>query len=172
MSKAFTKEEGGPEETVRRPPSGHARYITPEGHQALVAELAVRQEERRALADLAEGMDIATQRAELDARIGYLQATLEAVEVVTPDPSQRDRAFLGAYVTLEDEEGEETRYRLVGPDEADAREGRVSVDSPLGRALLGRSLDDEVQVERPRGRATFTVIGLDYPSADDAHPQP
>ncbi len=65
-------------------------------------------------------------------------------------------------MTLEDENGEERRYRLVGPDEFDAERGLISVNSPLGRALLGKRVDDEVTVQRPAGLAVYRVTGIAY----------
>ena len=67
---------------------------------------------------------------------------------------------LGARVKLEDEDGKQTEYRLVTPDDADPPHGAVSVESPLGRALLGRSAGDEVTVERPRGPAGYTIVSV------------
>jgi transcription elongation GreA/GreB family factor len=67
---------------------------------------------------------------------------------------------LGARVKLEDEGGNEAEYRLVTPDETDPAHGAVSVASPLGRALLGKSAGDEVTVERPRGAAGYTIVSV------------
>jgi transcription elongation GreA/GreB family factor len=67
---------------------------------------------------------------------------------------------LGARVRLEDEDGNETEYRLVTPDRADPAHGAVSVESPLGRALLGKSAGDDVIVERPRGAAEYTIVSI------------
>lgn len=161
MSKAFTKDDA-PQESVRRQPSGERRYITPEGHAALTAELEALLQERPTLSAPDAGIDAQARKVELDARVAYLEATLEAVRVATPDPAQQGRAFLGAWVTLEDEDGARVRYRLVGPDEADVKRGRVSVESPLGRALLGRGVGDEVAVERPRGRLEYAVVQVQY----------
>lgn len=169
MSKAFTKDDAQPE-SVRRPPAEGQRYITPEGHAALKAELERLIFERSSLTGPNAGLDAQTRVADVDARIAFLQATLEATRVVMPDPAQQGRAFIGAWVALEDEGGEQVRYRLVGPDEADAKRGLVSVESPLGKALLGKEVDDEVAVERPRGRITYTVVELDYASPGDARP--
>ena len=72
------------------------------------------------------------------------------------------KARLGARVTLSDEDGREAEYTLVTADEADPARGRVSVDSPLGRALLGRSTGEEVLVERPRGAAEYTVLAVRF----------
>jgi transcription elongation factor GreB len=75
---------------------------------------------------------------------------------------EEGKARLGARVMVEDEEGREHEYELVPSDQADPASGRVSVESPLGRALLGRSEGDDVVVERPRGRAEYTVVGVRF----------
>jgi transcription elongation factor GreB len=72
------------------------------------------------------------------------------------------RAFFGAWVELEDEAGSRVRYRIVGPDEADVKAGRLSVESPLARALLGKEVGESVVVERPRGAVEYTVTQVDY----------
>jgi transcription elongation factor GreB len=70
--------------------------------------------------------------------------------------------FFGAWVKLEDEAGEEAEYRIVGPDEFDAAPGYISMDSPLGRALMRKALDDEVKVELPGGAKVYVVVGVRY----------
>jgi transcription elongation factor GreB len=75
---------------------------------------------------------------------------------------EEGKARLGAHVLLEDEDGRRLEYALVPSDEADPASGRVSVESPLGRALLGKSEGDDVVVERPRGRAEYTVVGVRF----------
>lgn len=75
---------------------------------------------------------------------------------------EEGKARLGAHVLVEDEDGHELEYALVPSDEADPASGRVSVESPLGRALLGKSEGDEVVVERPRGRAQYTVVAVRF----------
>ncbi len=165
MSKAFTKEDSGGDEGLLPPRprsvSGEKRYITPEGYRALEEELA------GLLAPQADGgeraeLDAGVQKRERERRAQHLAATLEEVRVVVPEPAQEGRVFFGAWVTLEDEEGAETMYRIVGPDEADVRAGRLSVESPLARALLGKEMGESVQVERPRGAVEYTVVRVSY----------
>ncbi|ATB43023.1 transcription elongation factor GreB [Cystobacter fuscus] len=165
MSKAFTKEDAGGEDIVLpprpRPASGEQRYITAEGYRAMQEELAalsvpLAQEEKEALALAGEGQ--ARERAR---RARQLAAILEEVRVVTEVPDEA-RIFFGAWVTLEDEEGEETTYRIVGPDEADVKAGRLSVESPLARALLDKEEGESVRVERPRGAIEYTVTQVSY----------
>jgi transcription elongation factor GreB len=83
---------------------------------------------------------------------------MDVLSVVEPTPHPSGRAYFGAWVTIEQEDGEERTYRLVGPDELDVARGRVSVEAPLGRALLGRREGDTVIVHRPAGPAEVTVV--------------
>ncbi|MEO0812954.1 MAG: transcription elongation factor GreB [Myxococcota bacterium] len=99
---------------------------------------------------------------EIDRRLRYLKRRMEEVTVVDETPADAERVFFGAFVTIADEEGEEVRYRIVGADETDADRGYISIDSPLGRALLGKRLDDEVRVRRPKGEAIVEILEIEY----------
>ena len=100
---------------------------------------------------------------EIDQRIRFLTKRIDDLKVVDPGPRQdADRIYFGAWVSIEGEDGEEARYQLVGPDEFDAAAGRISVDSPVGRALMGKRLGDEVTVRRPKGEMVYTVLKIDY----------
>ncbi|MCH8478123.1 MAG: GreA/GreB family elongation factor, partial [Wenzhouxiangella sp.] len=102
------------------------------------------------------------QLRELDRRIRYLQKRLDRLKVVDRVPSDPERVFFGAWVTLEEESGSSTAYRIVGADEIDGGEGWISVDSPVARALLGKRLDDEVSVPTPGGLRRFWVTDIAY----------
>jgi transcription elongation factor GreB len=163
MSKAFTSEEPadqGP--VVREAPRlapGEVRYVTPEGHAGLTAALAGA---RAALAELgALGEAERTARApELARRVRLLEETLQVLTVLSPAAAPEGKAGFGCWVTVEDEAGEVRTWRLVGPDEADARGGLLSVHSPVGSALLGSEAGDEVTAERPGGAAVLTVVAV------------
>ena len=99
---------------------------------------------------------------EIDRRIEFLRKRFDVLVVVKPGEVARDRVYFGAKVTLEDEAGAELRYWLVGPDESDVESGAISVESPLGRVLMGKRAGDEVVVQRPAGRATYTVLEIRY----------
>ncbi len=158
------------------PTAPRSRYITPEGERRLQAEYqTLRWEERprvtREVAEAAAQGDRSENAEyiygkkrlrEIDSRMRFLQKRLDELTVVEPSPSQAGKVFFGAWVTLEDEAGETLRYQVVGPDEFDAERGRISVNSPLGRALLGKRVDDEVTVQRPAELAVFLVIGIAY----------
>ncbi|WNG50288.1 hypothetical protein F0U60_43770 [Archangium minus] len=165
MSKAFTKEDAGGEDVLLPPrprsTSGEKRYITPEGYRALQEELeSLTAPSSQEKAPPSFGDDVRAR--ERTRRVQYLTATLEEVQVVTPEAPDEEHVYFGAWVTLEDEEGEETAYRIVGPDEADVKAGRLSVESPLARALLGKEVGESVRVERPRGAIEYTVTGVSY----------
>ncbi len=102
---------------------------------------------------------------EIDARIHRLQKQLESYEVVDPSTRPRtDRAFFGATVTVEDEEGNATTYQIVGGDELDDSlgEGRISYEAPLGKALLGKREGDSVRVSRPAGEVELMVVKVEW----------
>ena len=98
----------------------------------------------------------------------YLGKRLEQMQVIRELPADRGRVFFGAWVTLEDESGTELRYRIVGPDEFELRQGLISMDSPMARAVLGKRVDDTVQVATPTGTQEYTVIAIDYPGAGES----
>lgn len=157
-------------------PDASKRYITTRGFRALQQELSrlLRSERPRVTREVAEAAAHGDRSEnaeyiygkkrlrEIDRRIEQLTKRLETLTVVRPDPKQAGRVFFGAHVTLEDDDGATAEYAIVGPDEFDAAAGRISVDSPLARALLGRRVDDEVSVERPKGRVTYTIVAVHY----------
>lgn len=160
-----------------RPPRARgSRYITPEGEQVLREELhqlwkverpvvtntvheAAKNGDRSENGDYIYGK---RRLREIDSRVRFLNKRLDEVEVVVQIPDNTDKIFFGAWVTLEDEAGEEHRWRIVGPDEFDLGAGKLSMDSPMARALLGKGLDDEIQVGTPSGRQVYYVTCIDY----------
>ena len=102
------------------------------------------------------------QLAGIDRRIRYLSKRLDEVQVVHHKPQRLDRIHFGATVSLQDEGGVITRYRIVGADEIDPVKGYISVDSPMSRSLLGRLVDDSVKVELPEGSSEFLVLEIKY----------
>ena len=167
--------EGEEEEEEQRPKG--KQYITRAGAERLHAELKKLTNEERprvtaevsfaaAQGDRSENAEYIYGKKrlrEIDRRIRFLQKRLEACTVVDPkeqnDPS---RVFFGATVTLEDEDGKVSTYQIVGPDEVDTKGGRISMDSPLGKALLGKKNGDTVEVMRPRGEIEVTITKIRY----------
>ena len=163
-----------------RPPRERgSKYITPEGEQALRDELhQLWKVERPTVADTVHEAAKNGDRSEngdyiygkrrlreIDSRVRFLNKRLDEVEVVARPPGDTGKIFFGARVALENEAGEESRWRIVGPDEFDLASGKLSMDSPLARALMGKSLDDEVKVHSPSGEQLYCVTEITYQTA-------
>lgn len=136
----------------RPPRTAGTPLITPEGAARLRAELHELWHVRRpqvtqavseaaALGDRSENAEYIYGKKmlrEIDSRVRFLRKRLENLKVVGERPADPNRVYFGAWVTLEDEDGEQARYRIVGPDELDLRNNQISIDSPLARALVGK----------------------------------
>lgn len=169
------------------PPSGKGRWrppaekstalITPAGHARLKVELddlwwVKRPEVVKALAAAAAEGDRSEnaeytyrkkQLGEIDRRVRYLSKRIPALRVVDAMPADPQAVFFGARVELERiEDGEVLAYRIVGPDETDAKRGHISIDSPLARAMLKKRIGDEFAAELPGGAARFAIIDVRY----------
>ena len=160
----------------RPPRSRGSAYITPEGERRLREELrqlwkverpqvtasvheAAKNGDRSENGDYIYGK---RRLREIDSRVRFLTKRLEELTVVRERPSDRAKVFFGAWVTVEDEHGDTARYRIVGPDEFDLSENRLSMDSPLARSLLGKRCDDECRLQSPTGEKVFYIVGIDY----------
>jgi transcription elongation factor GreB len=108
------------------------------------------------------------QLREIDRRVRFLRKRLEGMVVVAQPPDDTSRVYFGAWVRIEDDEGHETEFRIVGPDEIDPARRYVSMDSPLARALMRRRRDEEFTVEVPDGRRTYVVTEIRYEPGENA----
>lgn len=99
---------------------------------------------------------------EIDWRIRYLQKRLPTLNVVQQAPSNLQQVYFSAIITLEDDEGREVTYRIVGPDEIDHQPHYISMDSPVAKALFKKQLDDEVEVMTPAGKITYCICDIRY----------
>lgn len=157
-----------------RPPSSH--YITPEGYQVLSEELdflwrikrprvtqsvseAAAQGDRSENAEYIYGKK---QLREIDSRIRFLQKRLDQLIIVDRTPDNQQQIFFGAWIKLEDSQGNEHIYRIVGPDEFDTKKGWISMDAPLARALMKKSVHEEITVDLPRGREHYYIVAVSY----------
>jgi transcription elongation factor GreB len=151
-------------------------YITPEGHKHLREELSYLWKIKRpqvtqavaeaaAMGDRSENAEYIygkKQLRQIDSRIRFLTKRLSELIVVDRIPEDTSRVFFGAWVEIEDSDGNVYRYRIVGPDEFDADRGFISIDSPMAKALLRRTEGDEVLVRRPDGKASFVLTSICY----------
>jgi len=159
---------------VASPPG--SKYITPEGARRLREELERLWREERpsvcravtaaaAQGDRSENAEYTYGKRrlrEIDRRVRFLRRRLDGMVIVDQPPADPARVFFGAWVVLEAEDGSRMRHRIVGPDEFDLAPGYISMDSPLGKALLRRSVDDEVSVETPGGSRGFVIVAIEY----------
>ena len=161
-----------------RPPAENSTaLVTREGHARLKAELddlwrVRRPDVVRALAAAAAEGDRSEnaeytyrkkQLGEIDRRVRYLSKRLETLRVVDAAPADRDAVFFGATVEVEDTaDGSLARYRIVGPDETDAKLGFISIDSPLARAMLKKRVDDEFEAALPGGVRRYAIVAIEY----------
>ena len=99
---------------------------------------------------------------EIDSRVRYLSKRLEEISVVSTLPDDLNKVYFGAWVTLEDDHGQLARYRLVGPDEIDPQRGYISIDSPLGKALLGKTSESDITITAPTGESGYFIKSISY----------
>ena len=156
--------------------------ITRQGHDQLKAELdhlwrVYRPEITQkvswaaALGDRSENADYQYNKKllrEIDRRVRYLRKRLEDVKVVDYGPEQEGRVFFGAWVSVENDQGQSLRFRIVGYDEIYGRRNYISIDSPMARALLKKQVDDEAVVKTPTGDAYWTVTSIEYNCQEQA----
>jgi transcription elongation factor GreB len=160
----------------RPPQEKGSKFITPEGAQRLRDELdhlwrvlrpqvTLAVQEAAAQGDRSENAEYIygkRQLREIDGRVRFLRQRLDGMVVVDQPPANRSQVFFGAWVTVEDETGARSEYRIVGPDEFDAAAAYISMDSPLGRALLRKGIDDEVKIEVPGGTKRYEIVAVRY----------
>ncbi len=153
-----------------------SNYITRAGWNALDQELKFLWKEERpkvtqavsdaaALGDRSENAEYIYGKRrlrEIDRRVRFLTKRLEVLQIVDYNPKQEGKVFFGAWVMLENENGEQHRYRIVGGDEFDPAKNWISIDSPVARALIGKQVDDEVSVATPAGRVMLYINAIWY----------
>ena len=156
--------------------SSYSNYITREGAQKLQDELTwlwntERPRVTQGVADAAAEGDRSENAEyiygkkrlrEIHRRARFLKKRLESVTVVEETPPNTGKVYFASWVKVEDDNGDEFVYRIVGPDETDSDKGFISIESPMGRALLGKNLDDEVLVKRPKGNTTFIILDIEF----------
>ncbi len=150
--------------------------ITREGYDKLKNELDYLWREYRpeitrkvawaaSLGDRSENADYKENKRllrQIDSKVRFLRKRLEVLKVVDYSPQQDGKVFFGAWVEIENAQGETMRFRIVGPDEIYGRNDYISIDSPMARALLKKEEDDEVVVPTPEGRKTWYIASIEY----------
>ena len=146
-----------------------------EGYEKLIAELKALREERprivdaieeaRAHGDLSENAEYHAakeRQGQVEASNADLEDKVSRAQIVDPTTLSGDKVIFGATVTLLDDDDKPVRYQIVGPYEADAKVGRISYNSPLGRALIGRKVEEEIEVTVPSGDRFYVVEKIEF----------
>ena len=158
--------------------SGMPIYITREGFEKVRKEVewlwrterprvTAEVEAAAALGDRSENAEYQYGKRrlrEIDKRLRFLSKRIDRMKVVTEEEQARadGKVGFGAWVTIEDEDGETSTYRIVGPDESDPDKGYISMDSPMAQAIMGKEVDDDVEVRRPKGTTEVVIVAIAY----------
>lgn len=165
----------GTRDRSRPDESGKPSYITPEGYRRLEEEahhlwtverpkVAKAVQVAAAEGDRSENAEYHYSKrrlGDIDRRLKVLGRRLDVLTVVSEPPPDDGRVYFASRVFLEDDSGQQKALQIVGPDETDADAGRISVDSPVGRALLGKEVGDEVAVRLPGGEVLYEILSID-----------
>ena len=160
--------------TIPKPLDHSTNYITPAGFEKLRAEYTelLHRERPKVVetvawaasnGDRSENADYQYGKKrlrEIDRRLHFLQKRMEAAEVIDPAKMNSDKVVFGATVTIEDEDGNSKTYQIVGADEFDIKENKISWKSPIAKALLGKKLDDEAKIFKPTGEEMVVVTNI------------
>ena len=166
MSGAFTREQEDDrtaEATLDLPTSDNPNYVTKTGLKELEQRRETLTTERERLRAHGEDLENATHFQQVERQVRYLDARIRDAIVIDPASQPHDKVAFGAKVTVADETGDQEHYRIVGEDEADASQNKVSWVSPLARALEGCVVGDTVTWRRPSGDRELEIVGISYP---------
>jgi len=169
MSRAFVKEDdaGTPEEKVDLPISAHPNFVTPAGLQMLRDKVTTFEEERTRLREHEAELAAQSHLPRVEQELRYWEERLRTAVVIDPAKQPPDKVAFGAVVTVEDEDGKQHDYQIVGEDEAEPQNGKVSYISPLARALDGAEVGDLITWKRPAGDQELEVTAIRYEDAAD-----
>ena len=165
MSRGFVKEddlEHAGTDMPERPISAHPNYVTPSGLKLLNAQATTLDALRATLTGRKDDQMAQQQLAKVDRDLRYVSARLEQAILVDPSLQPQDSVLFGATVTVEDENEQRQQFHIVGEDEANIAENKVSYVSPIARALIGRKIGDSVVWQRPAGNLQLEIINIHY----------
>ena len=167
MSRAFVKESDddlSAGELPERPVPAHANYVTAKGLELLQARVReLTEHHERLKRDSPDDSEAKQKLRELERDLRYFRSQLERATVVDTAQQPRDEVHFGAAVKIEDEDGKVQTFSLVGDDEADVSQGRISWASPLARAMIGARIGDSVVWVRPAGETEVSIVDIKYP---------
>lgn len=165
MSRGFVKEddlEHAGTDLPERPVSVHPNYVTSMGLRQLEEEAKGLDAERAVLIKQKENEAAKQKLAVIDRDLRYLSTRLEQAIIVDPAAQDKDTILFGARVQVEDENGNNLQFNIVGEDEADIAQQKVSYVSPIAKALIGRKVGDSVLWKRPAGNLLLEIVAIQY----------
>ena len=165
MSRAFVKEndlEHAGIDIPERPLSDELNYVTPNGLKLLNTQIDALEIEREELKNKKDDPIAKQKIAIVERDMRYYAARIESAILTAPETEDHSMVLFGSKVTVEDEDGKLSTYEIVGEDEADIHQGKVSYLSPLAEALIGAKLNDEVTWEKPMGDTYLTIQKIEY----------
>ncbi|GAB4369818.1 MAG: GreA/GreB family elongation factor [Kiloniellaceae bacterium] len=164
MSRAFVKEDdaGAPEEKVDLPVSEHPNFVTPAGLKMLQDKVKQYEAERATLKEHGDELASQSHLPRVEQELRYWDERLRTAILVDPAKQPRDKVAFGAVVTVADADGKKHDYQIVGEDEAEPQNGKVSYVSPLARALDGAEVGDVITWKRPAGDQELEVMAIKY----------
>lgn len=165
LSRGFVKEddlEHAGTDVPERPISPHPNYVTPQGLQQLQQDMQALEKERTTLSARKDDPTAQQRLSMINRDLRYLEARLEAAIIVDPQQQSREQVLFGAHVHVEDDEGQRQVFQIVGEDEADIAQNKVSWISPLARALIGHKRGEVVTWQRPVGNLELEIIDIHY----------
>lgn len=165
MSRGFVKEddlEHAGTDLPEKPVSPYTNYVTPIGLKQLASQASELDKKRAALIDNQEDPIAKQTIAEIDRDLRYLSARLKDAQLVRPEGQDQSKALFGATVMVEDEDGVQYTFTIVGEDEADLNLNKVSYVSPIARALTGKQVGDIAMWQRPAGTLEIEILSITY----------
>ena len=165
MSRAFVKEndlEHAGIDIPERPLSQEPNYVTPNGLKLLKVQIDALEIERENLKQKKDDPIIKQKIAVIERDMRYYAARIESAILTVPQDKEHHTVLFGSKVTVEDGDGKISSFEIVGEDEADIQQNKVSYLSPLAEALIGSTVDDEVTWEKPMGLSILTIQKIEY----------
>ena len=165
MSRGFVKEDDlelAGTDLPERPISEHPNYVTPTGLAQLAAEVEALSDEHAALSPQKEDPIVSQKLAVIERDLRYFETRLEQAILVEPTQDAPISVVFGTTVVVEDEEGEQHTFQIVGEDEADIHANKVSYVSPLAKALIGHKVGETVNWVRPAGNTTLEILEIKH----------
>lgn len=165
MSRGFVKEddlEHAGTDLPEKPISSHVNYVTPVGLKQLASKASELDQKRTELVAQKDDPIAKQALAEIDRDLRYLSARLKDAQLVEPAGQDQSKVLFGATVTVEDEEGSHHTFTIVGEDEADLNQNKVSYVSPIARAVTGKQVGDIAVWQRPVGTLEIEILTITY----------